>query len=249
MSSAYQPNGSVDDMKSKKQSSKQTLSDITKPSKRADKPTATPAPQLVIPKRSVIVPVVSAYESVSPAEPAKTGAEPEASTDKTPSAGGLPKLQVAPPVSPPSESKTAQAPVIAHHAPAASASQSGLHQGAPAEPPATPPAKTSPVLEGRNASTVANDATDLDPASSTQDPNIRKALEDAKRQEQIQSYIEEGKFFVPINAVARKRSVRVTIGLTFLELLLGVALINFMLDAGLISLLEKIPHTNFFGLH
>lgn len=76
---------------------------------------------------------------------------------------------------------------------------------------------------------------------------IQEAEEMAKREQQIEEFIEKKHFFVPINAVARQRSIRVSMGLTFLIFLLGLVLLNLMLDTGLILLIEKIPHTNFFS--
>lgn len=71
--------------------------------------------------------------------------------------------------------------------------------------------------------------------------------EAAKRDQELQQYIDEHRFFVPIDAVAHRRSVLNSARLTLLLFLLSLFLINLMLDAGLILLLEKIPHTNFFG--
>ena len=75
----------------------------------------------------------------------------------------------------------------------------------------------------------------------------RKALEEAEKHErEIQEHIENRDFFVPINSVARKKSIKISFGLTFVVLLLAVVLIDLMLDSGFILLIQKIPHTHFF---
>ena len=58
--------------------------------------------------------------------------------------------------------------------------------------------------------------------------------------------IDRRKYFVPINAIAHKRSIKVSIGLTILFILLSFILVDLMLDSGIILLLQKIPHTHFF---
>jgi hypothetical protein len=79
--------------------------------------------------------------------------------------------------------------------------------------------------------------------------HVRKALDDARREQEIQSYIDNREFFVPINAIARKKTLKVSAGLVLLELFLGVVLIDLMLDAGVIELLQKVPHTHIFNIH
>ncbi|MEO6760982.1 MAG: hypothetical protein ABI220_01225 [Candidatus Saccharimonadales bacterium] len=74
-----------------------------------------------------------------------------------------------------------------------------------------------------------------------------KAESDAKQQAEWDKYIADHKFFVPVNEVARKRSVNTSIWLTVLAIILAAALVDMMLDTGLIALIQKIPHTHFFG--
>jgi len=127
-------------------------------------------------------------------------------------------------------------------------------QSAPASDPA---AEESPAdLAGTDA--PANPETDtLDDDIPADDPSrpsaetqqaLREAEAAAKREQELQSYIDSRQFFVPINAVARKRSIMVSAGLTLLVLLLALVLIDLMLDSGVILLLQKIPHTHFFSL-
>jgi hypothetical protein len=196
------------EMNSKKQPSKKVL-DVSRPKKRtAD---TLSAPELVIPKRSIIVPVTESEEPVSEPIKARQAAEDvQPATDRA-------------------KTEPEQIP----SAPEKSA--------APEEPAANTPEESSEPEEPEGPDNA-------NPKSPKADHPVRKALEDAKREQELQGYIENREFFVPINAVARKRSVKVTLMMVFVEFLLGLLLINLMLDAGLIHLLEKIPHTNFFDL-
>jgi hypothetical protein len=75
---------------------------------------------------------------------------------------------------------------------------------------------------------------------------IAEAAAAAKRQSELESLIDSKQFNVPINAVARKREVKHSALMTVAILLLGLILIDLMLDSGVIFLAEKIPHTHFF---
>lgn len=193
------------------------MADITKPKKQAA--TAPAGPRLVIPKRSVSVPVAAADENTPASEP-------------------IAVKRTAKNVQPSSQPATEQ-----HEQPAAPQ---------PADPPADPaPADDTPnatMADLPQTDQKAEDGTDTGSASARVHPQVRKALEDAKRQQEIQQHIENRDFFVPVNAVARKRSIKVSAVLILVELVLGMLLLNLMLDAGLIELLYKIPHTNFFDI-
>jgi hypothetical protein len=119
-------------------------------------------------------------------------------------------------------------------------------QVAPTEPPKTE--------SESNSSTAPSDEPE-DSAGTTRDkpnPETQKAIEEAteaaERQRKLREYTDSRQFFVPINAVAQKRSIKVSIGLTLLVLLLAILLIDLMLDSGTILLLQKIPHTHLFNL-
>lgn len=75
---------------------------------------------------------------------------------------------------------------------------------------------------------------------------IAEAAAAAKRERELESLIDSKQFNVPINAVAQKREVKHSALLTVAVLLLGLILIDLMLDSGVIFLAEKIPHTHFF---
>lgn len=192
------------------------MADVTKPKKPAT--SAPAAERLVIPKRPMAVPVASEDDH---------SAAPEPITVKRTAKSVQPENPVAAPA--PETPKSPEAPT-------------------PPDTPAAPPAPKdnadppAPDMPEPEPSAPADPA----PASDHPNPHVRKALEDAKRQEQINQHIENRDFFVPVNTVARKRSIKVSAALIFVELLLGLLLLNLMLDAGLIELLYKIPHTNFF---
>jgi hypothetical protein len=61
---------------------------------------------------------------------------------------------------------------------------------------------------------------------------------------QFQKFVDSREFYVPINSVAHKRSIKVSILLTIIVFLLAVVLIDLMLDSGLILLVQKIPPTH-----
>lgn len=188
------------------------------------------APELVIPKRSVITvtePEIPVAEPVAAKREAKKITLPSAATAPQPE----PETTPAPTAS--AATKTSSEPVTPRQTEKTTAS--------PQEPVQT----AEPSVESESP----KDAETADDKPPKTDADVRTALEEAKRQQEIQSYIENREFFVPINAVARKRSLKVSLALTFVELLLGLLLLNLMLDAGLIQLLEKIPHTNFFNLN
>ena len=80
-------------------------------------------------------------------------------------------------------------------------------------------------------------------------PETLKADAEAAEQERkLEEYSETGQYFVPIDAVAQKRSIKVSVILTLIVLLLAFVLIDLMLDSGIILLLQKVPHTHFFTL-
>lgn len=174
-------------------------------------------------------PAQPAAEQTMPVQTAPT--QPRVEPEPQPALEPEPEPEPEPGLTPQTDSK----PQPTQTKPAAEPSPQPEPQ--PAEKPVDT-ANKSPELEGPGANTKPAKAKAAE----------HKSLEEAQRQEEIQGYIDRREFFVPINAQARKRSLKVSIALIFVELLLGLFLLNLMLDAGLIYLLEKIPHTNFFNL-
>jgi hypothetical protein len=216
----------MEDIKSKKQPAKKVL-DVSRPTKRTAAAEVPSAPELVIPKRSVI-PVTES--EIPTGEPIAAKREARKVTFAT---ADNPQTPSETEPTPTASSDTAETPTQPSTSP---------------EKPATAPPKESAQLAPPPDESELLEQDSKDKPSKT-DADVQKALEEAKRQQELQGYIENRDFFVPINAIARKRSVEVSIALTFVELLLGLLLLNLMLDAGIIQLLEKIPHTNFFDLN
>lgn len=103
--------------------------------------------------------------------------------------------------------------------------------------------------EPADSDAITDDAPETTAAKTQHDKDAeetKKAVEQARRDEEVKEYIANKEFFVPINEVERKRSIKVSFGLVFLMALLAVVLIDLMLDSGVILLLQKIPHTSFF---
>lgn len=127
--------------------------------------------------------------------------------------------------------------------------------GAPdtATPADEPKAPSDAEAKPEEDAPAATDA-DLSPAEESTKvqrdkdaEETKKAVEQARRDQEVKQYIENKQFFVPINEVARKRSIKVSFGLVLLMAFLAAVLIDLMLDSGIILLLQKIPHTNFFS--
>lgn len=107
----------------------------------------------------------------------------------------------------------------------------------PADEPATDNAeKSTDDPEGDDAKVPAID-----------DAAVAKEEAAAKqRAEEMQKLIDSRQFYVPVNMVERKRSTRTSVMLIILQVVLTIALIDLMLDANIIELIQKLPHTHFF---
>ena len=201
------------------------IADITKPD------AATDDQKLVISNR----PVMNREEDAEQSAP-------------EPTAASAPKRTVIKPLTmdeaseekPEGIAETPPEPAGAAQAPAETAEPETSEPAEPAEPEESAPADGAPT---NKADLSAAETKKLDREAEQQ------AAEEAKRQEELQKYIDNHEYYVPINAVAQRRSIKVSIGLTFVVLLLSILLIDLMLDSGVILLVQKIPHTHFFGLN
>lgn len=116
------------------------------------------------------------------------------------------------------------------------------------------PTGSSKTEQQNSSSTTSPDEAEDDADIEPDKPNpetekaAKEAAEAAERERKLQDYTDSRQFFVPINAVAQGRSIKVSIGLTILLLLLAIILIDLMLDTGIVLLLQKVPHTHFFNL-
>ncbi len=71
--------------------------------------------------------------------------------------------------------------------------------------------------------------------------------EEQKRTEEIEAAIASGRYFVPINASGKRRTLIVTVWLVILTVVLAVILVDALLDVGMLTL-QGVPHTRFFSL-
>jgi hypothetical protein len=216
--------------------SRPKMADVRKPEKSSAP--RGPEPLIIQPR-----PVIGRNISVSTSRDEASSSEPAASAP-TPPAAPLRRPVIVPPAA------TGTPQTSPQHPKPAEAENTDAPEPAPKpELESEPELKPEPLPEA-TADKVPVDSDQLQtPGQPTPETRqaVEKAQEATKRAEALEKYISEREFFVPINAAARKRSIKVSFMLTFLLFLLGIVLIDLMLDSGLIYLIQHIPHTNFFG--
>jgi len=104
--------------------------------------------------------------------------------------------------------------------------------------------------EAKSASLTPETPAPLDSTATkdTQKSSGVPLVDQEKHQQELEDIIESHRYFVPVDAVVRRRTVKINLGLTFVVLVLAFALIDLMLDSGMILLVQRIPHTHFFSL-
>lgn len=236
---------------------KPKMADVTKPRKSTS---ADPgSEQLIIQSRPIISHVTSLGSS-SDDDPSKND---EAAQPETPSAPTLPSQTKRTLIVPISDGATKEAtpepaaseePKVELTAAASKAAVTDIPKPEAAEEtPKTTAAK--PTKETEEA--ADEDATPEEPGTDKADKKdgkasaetqkaIAEAAAAAKRDHELEALIDSKQFYVPVNAVARKREVKHSALMTIAVLLLALILIDLMLDSGLILLAERIPHTHFF---
>ena len=126
-------------------------------------------------------------------------------------------------------------------------------------PPANPTASATNLAEERETQPSAetapvpvDDKDDGEPEVA-RDAAAEAAATESKAEEarmardaELERLVASGKYFVPINAVQRKRSRTYVLLLCASALLFGVVLLDVILDMGLVKLPLSLPHTNFF---
>lgn len=227
---------------------KQKIEDITRVDKDA---AATAAQKLVIQNRSRIERPTDTAEipadpvKTAPAVPvdaaATTASSPASTPTATPASGKVTIKPVSESLEPAPQEDKAPEPETKPVTTDTSSTSNTTTQS-----PAQPATKSDEVITDDIDTLDPNDAT-ADKTQSNKD--VKKALEDARREDELQEYIDTRKFFVPIDAQARKKSVRSSLWLTLLYVFLSIVLVDLMLDSGMIYLIHHIPHTNFFGLN
>lgn len=216
---------------------KQKIADITPPSKAA----RAALPQIVIEKRAHLertegpgadrassAPPVSVSTSAASSVPATTTSPTPAPQVQTPV---VPKRPV---ITPPEDTDTSKT------TPEDPKDSRVETLAVPPSAPTSEPADTD-TDEASDTTGTAGQAVD--------ETKVAKEAEAAARREgELEKFIDTKQFFVPINKEAQKRSIKVTLWLTALYIFLSLVLINLMLDTGMILLLQKLPHTNFFSV-
>ena len=112
----------------------------------------------------------------------------------------------------------------------------------PAEPAKEEP-KPEAEQEPEDTEDLITDATD--DIKAAKESKAKQEVDEA-RQAELEKWITEGKYAVPINAVKRKRNRMVALSIIFLLLVGGVAAFDLLLDAGILHI-DGVPHTNFLG--
>jgi hypothetical protein len=116
-----------------------------------------------------------------------------------------------------------------------------------------PAADTEPEREQASNSDEPDSSSEPSNANNPQnaDDKTKQAVEAAeaqlKRESELEDLINKREYYVPINARARKRSVHISAAMILVVIILAGALIDLMLDSGMIQLPQNIPHTHFFG--
>jgi hypothetical protein len=111
----------------------------------------------------------------------------------------------------------------------------------------TPSAPVAPTLPKPGENVVTTAPEPAAPELPTLKINEGAPAVDTKREHELDDMINSHKYYVPIDAIGRKRSIKVSILLTIVAVLLGLILVDFLLDAGSILLSHNVPHTHFFG--
>lgn len=95
---------------------------------------------------------------------------------------------------------------------------------------------------------IRNPLSETEEKKASDPKQVKKDAADAdlEKKKAIDDIIESKKYNLPINKVAKKRSIKVSLLLVLVVVVLALVLIDLMLDSGLIVLGLHIPHTHFF---
>lgn len=243
-------------MNGKTVKAKPKMADVTKPKK------LTTEDQLVIQSRPMIGRATSVSSPVDETKPQPDNADSSTTAPVLPSQS---KRTLIVPVSDGNEKTNADAspkdaPVPddskqskAEPSPKDAAPAEAADQKAADSPALEPPAATkeAPTPDDEDKPEAADDDSKAGDSDEKPSPATEKALKEAaaaeKRANELQSLIDSKQFYVPINAVAQRRSIKYSSLMTVFVFLLALVLIDLMLDTGMILLVQKIPHTHFFS--
>jgi hypothetical protein len=123
----------------------------------------------------------------------------------------------------------------------------------PAETPAAPaPAETehkpapTPAPAEDKEEEAKPDSDDEKPEQTAEAIEEAEAAKQAEHDTAIQKLVDEKQYFLPINAVEKRRSQRFILLGILLSVVLAFAWLDVALDAGIISLNVNLPHTHLF---
>lgn len=112
-------------------------------------------------------------------------------------------------------------------------------------PESSEPAPAEPASLSPDADTPVDESAVVD---KTKEEKETAALEaEIKRQEELDKIVESKEYFLPITTAEHRRSKLVTIFGIILIILLGLLLVNMLLDVGTIRIKGVEPLTHFFG--
>lgn len=113
-------------------------------------------------------------------------------------------------------------------------------QEEPADEPGTEPAKGSDTSAGGTNDAGLPDTAQAGKAAAAEEAAI-------KQQEELEQLVEKKQYFLPVNSVEKRRSLLTTIFGLMVIIILGLLLLNLMLDAGFIQVNGLKPFTHFFN--
>lgn len=118
------------------------------------------------------------------------------------------------------------------------------------EKPVEAKSQTEPEPKGTDDTEVSSDDESSEPndGAAMTDAQIQaEAAAETARDAQIQKLIDSKKYYVPVNAVEKRRTKRVVALGVILSLILALAWVDVALDAGLIEINGIKPVTHFFS--
>lgn len=119
----------------------------------------------------------------------------------------------------------------------------------PAEAESTEPAEDKTDAE-EDAEKPADDIVEYDSSEDDKQINpeaVKASTEAQKRNDELEGIIASGKYYVPIDASGKRRTLIITIWLIVLTLVLAVVLVDALLDVGMLTI-PGVPHTHFFSV-
>ncbi len=252
-------------------SSEKKIMDVARPGRTAATPTSRP---VVITNRPLInqdpmvaagsdggtetaktVPVKTAEEPlvhhgekiIKPPKASEAEEEPEAAAEEPVVEATTPAEEPAKTKEEATEEVTPAEPEVSEEKPTAPAAaeadpEPAAAPEAPAEEPEAPTEEATPAESDEASDEASDDDKQINPDA------VKEVSEAEKhRAAELEEIIASGKYHVPVNSSANHRNRIITLWLIVLTLLLAVALLDALLDVGILNV-QGVPHTHFFSL-